>query len=79
MYAFHGNDSWKITPKLTFNYGLRWDYYSPSREKYNHLSFFDPTGINPTAGIPGRLAFAGEGGQGMARSDLQQYAIRRDC
>src|SRR5882672_7293131 len=39
VWAFHGNDSWKITPKLTVNYGLRWDYYSPSREKFNHLSF----------------------------------------
>jgi hypothetical protein len=61
VWAFHGNDSWRITPKLTFNFGLRWDYYSASREKYNHFSFFDPTGINPTAGIPGRLAFAGSG------------------
>src|SRR5216684_4370404 len=62
VWAFHGNDSWKITPKLTVNYGLRWDYYSPSREKFNHLSFFDPKGSNPGAGgLPGRLAFAGTG------------------
>jgi hypothetical protein len=61
VWAFHGNDSWRVTPKLTLNFGLRWDYYSASREKYNHFSFFDPTGINPTAGIPGRLAFAGSG------------------
>jgi hypothetical protein len=62
VWAFHGNDSWKITPKLTFNYGLRWDYYSPSREKYNHFSFFDPTGANGVAsGLIGRLAFAGSG------------------
>src|ERR1700682_5000528 len=62
VWAFHGNDSWKITPKLTVNYGLRWDYYSPSREKFNHLSFLDPLGANPSAGgLPGRLAFAGSG------------------
>ncbi len=60
VWALHANDSWKVTPKLTANFGLRWDYYSPSREKYNHLSFFDPTGLNPD-GIPGRLAFAGNG------------------
>ena len=60
VYAFHGNDSWKITPKLTFNYGLRWDYYSPSREKYNRFSFIDLVGVNPAAGNrAGRLAFAG--------------------
>jgi len=60
VYAVHGNDSWKITPKFTFNYGLRWDYYSPSREKNDHFSFIDPTGANPGANnLPGRLAFAG--------------------
>ncbi len=61
VWALHGNDSWRMTPKLTVNFGMRWDYYSPSREKYNNFSFFDPDGINSTAGIPGRLAFAGSG------------------
>ncbi len=61
VWALHGNDSWKITPKLTFNFGLRWDYYTPSREKYNHFSFIDLVGPNP-GGIPGRLAFAGSSG-----------------
>lgn len=59
-WAFHVNDSWKVTTKFTANFGVRWDYFSPSREKYNHLSFFDPTGKNPD-GIPGSLAFAGSG------------------
>jgi hypothetical protein len=60
VYALHVNDSWKTTPKLTVNYGLRWDYFTPSREKHNHLSFFDPVGANPAAGgRPGRMAFAG--------------------
>lgn len=59
VWALHGNDSWKVTTKLTVNYGLRWDYYTPSREKYNHFSFVDLVGTNPTAGLPGRLAFAG--------------------
>ena len=62
VWALHGNDSWKITSKLTFNYGLRWDYYTPSREKYNHFSFIDLVGANPDANnLPGRLAFAGNG------------------
>jgi hypothetical protein len=27
--AFYGEDSWRVTPKLTFNYGLRWENYFP--------------------------------------------------
>lgn len=60
-YVVHGGDTWKMTPKLTVNYGLRWDTFTPFREKYNRLSFFDPYGPNPGAGgRPGRLAFAGD-------------------
>lgn len=60
-WIFHAGDTWRATSKLTLNYGLRWDYYSPSSEKYNRFSFFDPNGANPAAGgLPGRLAFAGD-------------------
>src|SRR6202008_3088123 len=59
-YILHAGDTWKVNTKLTLNYGLRWDYYTPSKEKYDVFSFFDPTGANPGAGgRPGRLAFAG--------------------
>jgi hypothetical protein len=60
-WIFHAGDTWNANSKLTLNYGLRWDYFSPSSEKYNQLSFFDPNGANPAAGgRVGRLAFAGK-------------------
>jgi hypothetical protein len=60
-YIAHIGDTWKVNNKLTLNYGLRWDYFTASREKYNRFSFFDPNGVNPSAGgRQGRLAFAGD-------------------
>jgi hypothetical protein len=59
---FHFGDTWKVTPKLSLNLGVRWDRFTPSSEKYNRSTFFDPTGANPAAGGRlGRLAIAGSG------------------
>src|SRR5215813_8196760 len=57
----HVGDTWRVNPRLSLNYGLRWETVSPSVEKHNFCSFLDPVGLNPTAGNrPGRLAFAGD-------------------
>ncbi len=61
-WIVHAGDTWRMSDKFTFDYGVRWDYYSPSSEKNDVFSFFDPVGANPGAGgRPGRLAFAGDG------------------
>ncbi|MBO0726454.1 MAG: TonB-dependent receptor, partial [Blastocatellia bacterium] len=57
----HAGDTWRVTPKLSLNYGLRWETFSPSYEKHDFFSFLDPAGPNPGAGNrPGRLAFASD-------------------
>jgi Carboxypeptidase regulatory-like domain/TonB dependent receptor len=33
-------DSWRVLPTLTLNYGLRWDRVTPWTEKYNQISTF---------------------------------------
>jgi hypothetical protein len=58
--AFFAGDTWKVTPKLSLDYGIRWDRDSPSTERYNHLTFFDPVGVNSGANnLLGTLAYAG--------------------
>jgi hypothetical protein len=31
------SDTWKVFPRLTLNFGLRWDKWTPYQEKYNRL------------------------------------------
>lgn len=42
MYSFFGQDDWKVTPKLTVNLGLRYDFGSPAYEQNNRQANFDP-------------------------------------
>jgi hypothetical protein len=58
-YSLHVGDQWKVNPRLTVNYGLRWDRFSPSFETGDHLAFFT-FAPNPYAGgLPGSLQYAG--------------------
>jgi Carboxypeptidase regulatory-like domain/TonB dependent receptor len=62
-------DSWRISRKLTFNYGLRWDYISPITETRNRLPTYDvytqtylvPNGDVdlPSGTLPANVALSG--------------------
>ena len=62
MAAF-AQDSWKISPKLTLNYGARWDRIRPWLEKYNQLQTLvkgEQSQVFP--GAPQGLVFPGDPG-----------------
>ena len=42
--AFYVQDDWKATPKLTLNFGLRYERSTPYAERNNRLQFSDFTG-----------------------------------
>src|SRR5665213_3415830 len=51
-------DSWKVSRKLTLDYGLRWDYGTYQKEQFGRYGDFSATTPNPSAsGRPGALIY----------------------
>ncbi|MBZ5673441.1 MAG: TonB-dependent receptor [Acidobacteriia bacterium] len=56
--AFFLQDSWKVSRKLTIDYGVRWDYGTYYKEQFGRGMGFSPTTPNPSAGgYPGAWIF----------------------
>ncbi|HEY4380706.1 MAG TPA: TonB-dependent receptor, partial [Acidobacteriaceae bacterium] len=59
--SIYAQDDWRVTPKVTVNLGIRWDYYPPYIEARNRSTWFSPAVSNPLTGNAGALVFAGKG------------------
>ena len=60
--AWYAQDSWKVTRRITFDYGVRYDFSTYLREEHGRDPFFSPSTPNPAlGGIPGAVVFDGDG------------------
>ena len=75
----YAQDSWRIRPELTLNYGVRWDMLPPWYEKYNQLQTLVPgeqSVVFPTA--PRGIVFPGDPGvpRTLAATEYTNFAPR---
>jgi len=77
--GFFGNDTWRVTNKLTLNLGLRYELAGPWTERFNRLTYFDSqatngavSGCRGTAGspCPGDIFYVNSGAANTTRSSF---------
>jgi hypothetical protein len=61
-YSAFIQDTWKVTRRLTLDYGIRWDLTLPTNEIHDRWSEFSPATPNPSAGgLLGGTIYTGYG------------------
>jgi hypothetical protein len=67
-YGIYAQDTFGVTPKLTLEYGLRWDHHPAYADKYGNIANFDPN-----VPLSGRVIFPDGTGNELSPAFLQSF------
>jgi hypothetical protein len=84
IHSLYAQDDWKVSPSLTLNLGLRWEYGSPYADLYNRVSNFDPVSQTVLTTTPGAIAgngitpvsYGGTYGKTLVNPDYTDFGPR---
>lgn len=82
ILGFYAQDTWRVTRRLTLNYGIRFEHQGGRIERYNRLNWFNTsapnTALSASSGraVAGGLEFATDSKRNLQDTDKLNFAPR---
>ncbi len=79
--AWYLEDAWKVTDRLTVNYGLRYEIQTPLTERWNRQNYFNFNATNPLSqqtglNLTGGLVYDNGSNRGYWNTDYKDFGPR---
>ena len=81
LHGLYLQDDWKLTRKLTLNLGIRWEIERPVTDRFDRLSTFNYSAVNPISeavgqNYLGQVEFANSDRRGQYDTSYKHFAPR---